>query len=1611
MDARVPFLTVLALAGASPMAQAAELESVDLSHFATTSQQKLPTQATGNPHTKGRLAVLATDSRREQPIFARATKDHVRPPGVERMNAAQVARWYLEQHAGRWKLSSNALETATLHQIHDTGRGGILVTFEQRVDGIRVQGESLKVLMRQDKSLVAISGTLHPDAQPGLISRTPGYRLSREQALSTAFFDLHATTLKSTDLFDTGRRLDLDVFYGLKLSPWTSSSPVRFTQPARVRPVLFPTSQGLTKAWFIELLTQERETGENADYAYVIGDADGKLLYRRSLTEEATYNYRVWSETSGNHRPLNGPLEDYLPHPTGIPDGWFPAYIPSVVVAQDGFNSTQDPWLSDVAETSTGNNVDAYADLVSPDGYNVPESGIVDIRANSTDEFEFDHSYDTLLAPAASSEQIEAAVTQLFFVNNWLHDWYYDSGFNEQAGNAQADNFGRGGDGKDVLLAQGQDYGGRNNANMSIPSDGSSPRMQMYIWSGFQDASVKIVPLNLNPLVATAAFGPSNFTQAGELVLANDGTSPATDLCTALVNNVAGKIVVADRGTCTFESKALRAQQAGAIGMLLLNNQGTTPIAMGDDVNTTTPITIPSLSISLADGNTLKTAMGTATQSATLYRKTSVDADGTIDNSVVAHEWGHYLHRRLVTGSAKQVSAESEGWADFTALHMLLAPGDDLDATYALAVYAGQSIKNSAYYGIRRYPYSTDFTKNPLTLKHIQVGEPLPTGIPVSVGSTDNSEVHNSGEVWCSMVFEGYVDLLRTTEGPSATRTFEDVQRAMGDYVVSGMMLSPTDPTFTLARDALLAAISAGSDEDAQIFSEAFARRGNGTCAVAPPKESTDFKGVVESYTLAPLLQVGDWSIDDSASSCDDDGVLDAGERGFVSVTVLNAGPVASLAGTLDISSKLTGVTFPEGATVTVPPVPSFGSVEVSIPIALDFSLSGFQRLDLNVAVTSADACLGGATDATAFRSNLDDIPASNSTDTVESESLAWTEVVAMGKTSWSRAELDLYDHAWYGVDYAKLGDLRLESPTLTVSRTSPLVFTFLHKYSFETGPATSGGPDVYWDGGVIEISKDNGTTWEDLAVYQDPGYNGVIGNTANNPLMDREAFVKTNASWPEYDLVYLNLGTAFSGKSIKLRFRIGTDEATGGFGWQIDNISFSGITNTPFGAVVEDAGEGVAYYADADGDGYGAGAQVLSCSAMTGFVTNATDCNDENAAAHPGAAEVCDTVDNDCDTQVDEDAIDRVMYYVDEDADGYGDSETGQLECVRPSGYSTLDEDCNDAEADMYPTNPEVCDGLDNDCNTLVDDDATDATVFYTDADNDGFGDSSTAALLCEQPEGSVVASGDCLDSNPSVFPEAPEGCDALDNNCDGTVDEEPVDGSTFYFDLDGDGAGDLNTTVYACQAPTGYVGNSEDCLDSDSSVGPDAPEVCDDVDNDCDTLADEQAVDAPTWYSDADQDTYGDANFSEVTCDAPEGYVSSGADCDDSSNLTYPGAPEDGADGIDHNCDGTINEPITPTPIVTPTLPPEETQPPTDTPEATPTDAPEVTPTQAPEVSPTTSPEASATPDIDYGGTGCSCSQTQPSDDKSAAFPLLLLFVAGGSWLRRRRSAHPVK
>jgi hypothetical protein len=335
------------------------------------------------------------------------------------------------------------------------------------------------------------------------------------------------------------------------------------------------------------------------------------------------------------------------------------------------------------------------------------------------------------------------------------------------------------------------------------------------------------------------------------------------------------------------------------------------------------------------------------------------------------------------------------------------------------------------------------------------------------------------------------------------------------------------------------------------------------------------------------------------------------------------------------------------------------------------------------------------------------------------------------------------------------------------------------------------------------------------------------------------------------------------------------------------------------------------AWYPDADGDGHGnAHREQVACVAPEGYIANAGDCDDRNAAVHPGATELCNGLDDDCDGVVDPDSsADARVWYRDLDADDWGDERFSRITCYRPGGFSSSSGDCDDARPEVHPFAPESCNGVDDDCDGEADEELpSDARLWHPDGDGDGFGDPEVGEFSCLAPSSWVEDGMDCDDTVAQVHPGAEERCNGVDDDCDGLTDEpDAADASTWYRDLDGDGFGSSTVALLACSPPRGFILSGGDCDDGDPRVNPDAVERCDDLDNDCDGEVDEaDATDALLWHPDLDRDGFGSLALTRRACAAPAGHVADGSDCDDVHASRHPGAAESWFDGVDSDCDG---------------------------------------------------------------------------------------------------------
>jgi hypothetical protein len=338
-----------------------------------------------------------------------------------------------------------------------------------------------------------------------------------------------------------------------------------------------------------------------------------------------------------------------------------------------------------------------------------------------------------------------------------------------------------------------------------------------------------------------------------------------------------------------------------------------------------------------------------------------------------------------------------------------------------------------------------------------------------------------------------------------------------------------------------------------------------------------------------------------------------------------------------------------------------------------------------------------------------------------------------------------------------------------------------------------------------------------------------------------------------------------------------------------------NGDDGAPSGSDTGDCPDPVAVFTDQDHDGVGDAAAGVACGAGPGQSLLTGDCNDAEAAIHPGQVEGCNGLDDDCDGTIDQ-GLETHLFYQDLDRDTWGTETVPLVACHAPSpDWTRAGGDCDDTNADVNPGATEICGGGDEDCDGLVDQDdpsldASTRTAWYPDRDADGFGAIGDAVVACVSPQAAFIdVGGDCNDEEATINPNATEVCGGTDEDCDGLRNDadpsvDPAGLLPFFADTDRDGFGDPGVVVMLCGArPGAGVDNDLDCDDTLPTVAPGRPEVlCDGLDDDCD----------PTTADDADADV--------------DGFLACGGDCNDAVATIHPGAPELPADAVDEDCDG---------------------------------------------------------------------------------------------------------
>ncbi|BDX04741.1 M36 family metallopeptidase [Planctobacterium marinum] len=1108
---------------------------------------------------------------------------------------AYAASYYLNSLTG-FSSEETALNRATLAYVHDTDQGPLVAKYRQEVQGVPVFNKEYNIVMDREHNLVAGSGYLGTKVSAPQVLQLFSSFGTPEAAVNKAISEISGGKTKA-NLTIAEKKGDYILF-----DAETTEGLEVVGQP-RAKQVFYDLNGKLTASYYVEVkLAQMENPLDSHDFSFVINNA-GKVLFSKNLVSHASeqanaeFTYRVWAEEDGF--PYQGPHGKVIPQAAGEIDPT--AYVEQPLVTVDNYSkiSTDDPWLPEYAMYTYGNNVLAYADVVAPQGYNEG-----DIIVSTTSPMTFDYPFDETQR-ANSFVNRQSAVVNMFVMNNFMHDWWYDHGFDEASGNAQLDNYGRGGVGGDPLEVQAQDYSGLNNANMATPSDGGSPRMQQYLYTSKDavngvDQGVNIVShgtLGILESTQLSSFGPQQYTDvSANLRRLNDGndvdSGSVNDGCESAVNGYAleGRIAVIDRGSCTFVQKVLNAQEAGAIAAIIVNNvDDGTPAPMGGDDPS---VTIPNVGLNYQEGQALYSRMAGGKQvTAELFSKFPLK-DSSFDNGIIAHEWGHYIQNRLVGNAAGLINFQGrsmgEGWSDFHSMMFIIKESDaeipgneEWQMPFATGTYV-----EDFYTGIRRAPYTPNQEVNPLTFQHITAGAEVP-GLP----PTNGASPHGAGEMWAAVLWDVYVRLLNMYE-------FDVAEARMANYLVASYKATPIAPTYTEARDALLSVMLANDADDFNAAVEAFANRGMGFGAISPPRFSDDNSGVTESYATQ-LASYGAGSVSISQAGvdvCTADGVIDAGESANMSFSIRNNGSEV-LSGVTAQVEVLSGhdVTLANDGMVTFGDVGLFESASSGdIAFTLNSAGTGDQVV---FGVSFPEAVEGDDTvePETIYAGALVNydfvkLPVVGQTANDNMETLASLDnfkenVMYGGSDAAGTQTFDTVNTGYFqsfnpGVDLGSQtmlllnnsfqSDVAVETDMVEVAYGQDFSINFWHFYWLEEA----------WDGAVVEISV-NGGDWMDVTAAGgtfSTGYNyASLFTNSTQALQNRPVYSGINGDFATFmgNTETISFGQALNGQTVQFRFRISSDVTVSQFGWFIDDVTFTNIETSIFSEVV--AGDSVA--------------------------------------------------------------------------------------------------------------------------------------------------------------------------------------------------------------------------------------------------------------------------------------------------------------------------------------------------------------------------------------------------------------------------------------------------
>jgi uncharacterized repeat protein (TIGR01451 family) len=1029
------------------------------------------------------------------------------------------AQKYLEKNRQQWSLSPEDLSDLTVSNQYTSEHNGVTHLYLlQRHAGIEIYNTVSGVHLK-DGQVVFVTNQMIPNVASKINTVTPA--LKTNQAVSKAAEHLDMAVPKKINLAKHDSEY-ADTFEGGEISD----------SPIPVKMIYFPTRDGqLRLAWYLAI-----DDPRNADYWGMMVDAlDGSILQKNNFTtyckfpDRAGLNYDACLEemSDRSHQPAQqsslttaGAVDGtYLvfPIPAESPIDGTRALMSNLADAKAspyGWHDTNG-FIGAEFTTTRGNNSYAYLD-VNKD--NAPDTTKTEGGANLIFNFPFSSTTEP-------STFQQSAVTQLFYMTNFMHDFSYQYGFDEPAGNFQVNNYGKGGLGRDQVLAESQDGEGTNNANFATPPDGSSGRMQMYLWTQSSGKLLNIIaPKAIADIyqVSTADFGPDvsllKIPITGDVALAKDASSNPTLGCQTLINSseLKGKIALIGRGTCTFQQKVLNAQAAGAIGVIIINVDESLVGMAGAQL--TNP-TIPVLMIRNSLGDLIKAEI-TRNQTVTAVFQPPAQGtgpkylDASFDNGIIAHEFGHGISTRLTGGPSVSTCLYNdeqmgEGWSDFFTLVTTVKPGQNGKLSRGIGNYSVRAGLTGG--GIRRFPYSTDFTVNRQVYNDV-------------IGTTTP---HALGEIWASILWDLYWALTDKYGWDADLYKGKGGNNLAIQLVMDGMKIQACNPGFIDGRDAILAADqlnNKGANEC--LIWEVFARRGLGWNA--DQRSSDDRNDGTQSFDNRPEC-IKTLKIDKTANA-----LIQAGDTIFYELTVSNdkIQPLTNVIVTDEIAANSNFVLKSAKGANRVTTNNNMVTFEIG-------NLApGEKKVIKYTAVTNKNS--------RSIRQFFDGAEAGTDN---------WLTQSLEGTNKWDTTRRRPYkgQFSWFvpNVSAANQQILMLKNP-FKVTGKQP-VLRFIHRYDIE--PA--------YDGGIIEITTNGGASWQQILnnqIFREP-YRGPLTYST---------FVVANingySGLNEYTGSYVDL-SSYIGQNIQIRFRYNSDQEISPNidirdGWYIDNIEFFDMYN-----------------------------------------------------------------------------------------------------------------------------------------------------------------------------------------------------------------------------------------------------------------------------------------------------------------------------------------------------------------------------------------------------------------------------------------------------------------